>query len=448
MTDGGEGSLKPHTAVPGPEERPRAPAPGGFGRHTPAIVVVAALALAVIGGRWLLHRLRYVSTDDAQVKGELVLVAARHPGTLVDLPIAEGRRIARGDLVARFDDRAAAAELARAQAARERAAADLERAGSELRLVSAQVTGRAATAVSGVSQSREGLEQAREDQRLQEERSRRGIERAEAFVRAAEARTARALATRDNAAREAGRIQALFDSGGVAESDRDRAALVLSEAEERLREARQDGLAAQAALETARAEVRTVEIKRRQERIADANLERANADLRLARDESSRVEAQELNLKVLQAALRQAEAAERAAALQLDECTLTSPVDGVVARKIADVGETLAAGQPVAVVTDPAQVWIEANVKETALRRVATGAPVEVRVDALPGRRLRGKVGAINAAANSQYALLPSGNPSGQFIKVTQRVAVRIDLEERDPLLRAGMMAVVDIRAQ
>jgi membrane fusion protein (multidrug efflux system) len=78
---------------------------------------------------------------------------------------------------------------------------------------------------------------------------------------------------------------------------------------------------------------------------------------------------------------------------------------------------------------------------------VAPGAPVDVRVDASPAGA-SGTVTAINAAANSQYALLPSGNPSGQFIKVTQRVAVRVELQDGDPLLRPGMMATVDIRAR
>ncbi len=452
MTEGGAAAPAPRPegpptagAAPGNDSFPPA---GRLRRLVPAATLVATLVLVVFGARWLVHRVRYVSTDDAQVKGELVLIAARHAGTIVELPIEEGQRIARGGLVARFDDRADAAELARVRAARERAAAEHARAEVELGLVRSQVRGRTAAAASGVSQSRAGLEQAQEDSLLQRERARRGIEGAEAAARAAQAREARALAERENASRDAVRIGSLFGAGVVAEEAHDRTELALAAAEQRLLEARQDAAAAQAALEAARAEQRTVEIKRRQESIAGASLERAQTDLTLAREERARVEAQELNLRVLEAALRQAEAAERAAALRLEECVLASPVAGVVARRIADPGETLAAGQPVALLTDPDRVWVEANVKETALRRVAPGAPVEVRVDALPGRSLRGRVAAVNAAANSQYALLPSGNPSGQFIKVTQRVAVRIELEERDPLLRAGMMAVVDIRAR
>lgn len=418
----------------------------GWHRFLPAVIAIIAVVLVAFGVQWLVHRLRFIETDDAQVKGDMVLVAARHSGTITELPVVEGQHLKQGELIARLDAGSETVELERARAARERAAAEHEQAKSELTLTQVQVQGKAESAVTGVTQSREGLEQAREDLRLQGERARRGIERAEAGYGAAGARVARALDERDNALRDLERIRTLFLKGVVAEAERDRAELLCKGAEERLHEAREDEAGARAQLETARAELRMVEIKRRQETIAGASLERAHADLRLARDERARIQSQELNLKILEAGLRQAEAAERAAQLRLDECTITSPVDGVVARKIADLGETLGAGQPVVVITDPERVWIEANVKETALRKVRIGAPADVTVDALPGRTFRGRVAVVNAAANSQYALLPSGNPSGQFIKVTQRVAVRIELDQRDPLIRPGMMAIVDIK--
>jgi multidrug resistance efflux pump len=117
-----------------------------------------------------------------------------------------------------------------------------------------------------------------------------------------------------------------------------------------------------------------------------------------------------------------------------------------VARKIADVGGRSPQGASGG--RHRSGAGLDRGQREgTALRRVASGALVGC-ASTRSRPSAAGKVGAINAAANSQYALLPSGNPSGQFIKVTQRVAVRIELEERDPLLRAGMMAVVDIRAQ
>lgn len=285
----------------------------GDNRFRKRVGIVLLVAAVIVGGgfgyRWFMHRLQYVSSDDARIQGEMVLISARRPGTVVELPVTEGQPVARGDLIARLDSRAAEADLELARADVERARAELERAKAELDLT-------------------------REVLRLRRERAQNEVARTEAALRAAKA------------------------------------------------------------------------------------------------------------------GLRQAEAALRAALVRFEDSVVTSPLDGVIARKIADRGETLVAGQPLVIVTDPAGVWVEANVEETELRRVELGSPVKVRVDARPGKTFTGTVSNIGAAANSQYSLLPFTNPSGQFIKVTQRVAVRIELEEKDPLLKPGMMVEVDIRAR
>ena len=94
---------------------------------------------------------------------------------------------------------------------------------------------------------------------------------------------------------------------------------------------------------------------------------------------------------------------------------------------------------------DPKRVWIEANVKETQIRKLAAGQPVEVRVDAYPGKVLRGRVRSIGSATTGSFALLPSPNPSGNFTKITQRIPVRIDVERSGERLAPGMMVEVRI---
>ena len=94
---------------------------------------------------------------------------------------------------------------------------------------------------------------------------------------------------------------------------------------------------------------------------------------------------------------------------------------------------------------DPASVWVEANVKETQLRRLALWQKVEVHVDAFPDRDLEGRVERIGQSATSSFALLPTPNPSGNFTKVTQRVPVRISISQREGRLRPGMMVEVRI---
>jgi len=94
---------------------------------------------------------------------------------------------------------------------------------------------------------------------------------------------------------------------------------------------------------------------------------------------------------------------------------------------------------------DPARVWGEANIKETSIRSLNVGQPVDIRVDAYPGEVFKGQVQIVGSAATSQFALLPTPNPSGNFTKITQRLPIRISIENPDERLRPGMMVEVKI---
>jgi membrane fusion protein (multidrug efflux system) len=137
-------------------------------------------------------------------------------------------------------------------------------------------------------------------------------------------------------------------------------------------------------------------------------------------------------------------------ALDIADRTILMPFDGSVDRVFIDPGEYVAAGQRLLMLHNPARVRVEANVKETELRYFHTGTPVQVRVDAFPGRSFEGVVERVGGAATSEFALLPSPNPSGNFTKITQRLAIRVAL--RPPpepgLLRPGMMVKVQASAR
>ncbi len=123
-----------------------------------------------------------------------------------------------------------------------------------------------------------------------------------------------------------------------------------------------------------------------------------------------------------------------------------SPIDGIVDQKFVQPGEYVIPGQRLFIIPDPNQVWIDADVKETKLSRLKTGQPVSISVDAYPHRPFTGRIERIGNAATGEFALLPSPNPSGNFTKITQRVPVRIAVEQPDDTpLRPGMMVEVDI---
>lgn len=147
-----------------------------------------------------------------------------------------------------------------------------------------------------------------------------------------------------------------------------------------------------------------------------------------------------------QAAWLAAKATRDAAALDLERTVVRAPLDGV-ASKVPTIGEYVQPGAPVMTIAAHRNMWIEANFKETDLTHVAPGQPVDIRIDTYPGRRWRGKVESISQATGAEFSVIPAQNANGNWVKVTQRIPVRIAIErdQDDPELRIGMSAIVDI---
>ncbi|MGA7879167.1 MAG: efflux RND transporter periplasmic adaptor subunit, partial [Desulfoferrobacter sp.] len=125
---------------------------------------------------------------------------------------------------------------------------------------------------------------------------------------------------------------------------------------------------------------------------------------------------------------------------------VTSPIDGVIAKKVGNLGEVVKPGQPIAIVVDLANLWVEANLEETKIEQVRWGQAVDLAVDAYPGKKFKGKVVNIGAAASSEFALIPENRSAGNFTKVTQRIPVKIEVIEPVRQLRPGMMVEVAIK--
>ncbi|HEX6999470.1 MAG TPA: HlyD family secretion protein [Gammaproteobacteria bacterium] len=147
-----------------------------------------------------------------------------------------------------------------------------------------------------------------------------------------------------------------------------------------------------------------------------------------------------------QAAYRAAKAARDQAALDLEHTVVRAPFAGVASR-VPTVGRYVAPGAAVMSIVADHDVWIEANYKETDLTYVEVGQPVSIRVDTFPGREWRGRVESISQATGAEFSIIPPQNATGNWVKVTQRIPVRIAVENTDggPMLRAGMSAVVEI---
>jgi membrane fusion protein (multidrug efflux system) len=147
-----------------------------------------------------------------------------------------------------------------------------------------------------------------------------------------------------------------------------------------------------------------------------------------------------------QAAYLAAKSMRDAAALDLEHTVVHAPLDGI-ASKVPTVGEYVNPGAPVMTVVAANNMWIEANFKETDLTHVAVGQPVEIRIDTYPDERWRGKVASISQATGAVFSVIPAQNATGNWVKVAQRIPVRIAIEPGNEgmELRAGMSAIVDI---
>jgi membrane fusion protein (multidrug efflux system) len=188
------------------------------------------------------------------------------------------------------------------------------------------------------------------------------------------------------------------------------------------------------------------------QKVIGAAAEIRNAEAQITAAEAAREEMTVIRrqLEALGPQERELTATRDRAALELADRTLRMPFDGVVDRLFVDPGEYVLAAQRILLVHDPRSVRVEANVKETDIRFFRPGTRVRVRVDAWPDREFEGEVDRVVEAATSEFALLPSPNPSGNFTKITQRLPIRVQFRPAPPpgLLRPGMMVQVEAEAR
>jgi membrane fusion protein (multidrug efflux system) len=203
---------------------------------------------------------------------------------------------------------------------------------------------------------------------------------------------------------------------------------------ERQRELQGRGISTEVRLEEAE-----VELIAAQQRVAALQEKLRTVLAKLGGDPASAAELHPL--------YRQAEAERNMAALDLADAVVRAPVDGVVSRMRLQPGEWLEEGEPAFSMINPATTWIEANLKETQLEHVEVGQQVEIEADAYPDDLWIGKVASISPATGAEFALIPPQNATGNWVKVVQRLPVRIAVEPHDarPPLRAGMTVTVSI---
>lgn len=383
-------------------------------------LAVAAVALVVVGVWYIATRGRE-STDDAQVDAHVTPIAARVGGRVVDVAVADNQEVAAGAVLVAIDPRDYEIALERASAELADAEASAAAARATVPVTSATTSSAMVTAHGAVDHAAAAIDEAD-----------RAVEAAEARLAAARSRRREVEASATLAALDLERLSPLLAKDEIPRQRYETATAAADAARAAL-----DSAASQ--VREAEAGVKVAESRRVQVRVAGAQ---AEAAVRAAATGPQQVAAMEARYKAAEAHARQMKAAVAQAERHLQFATITAPVAGVVSRRSVEKGQLVQPGQPLLTIIPLDRVWVRANFKETQLAQMQPGQRVRITVDAYGGRVFDGRVESLAAATGSRFSLLPPDNATGNFVKVVQRVPVRITLDEQqDPaqLLRPGM---------
>jgi membrane fusion protein (multidrug efflux system) len=181
----------------------------------------------------------------------------------------------------------------------------------------------------------------------------------------------------------------------------------------------------------------------------DALLKQIDASKLQIEDTRTQLSGTNEKIGLAELSVKQAQATLDAAKLQLSYCAIVAPADGIVSKKNVQIGQVVAIGNPLMAIANNKKVWVVANFKETQLEKIRPGQDVKVEVDAYPDTTFSGKVESLAQATGAKFSFLPADNATGNFVKVTQRVPVKISISENTSptyLLRAGMSVYVKVK--
>ena len=385
-----------------------------------AIVVVVAIGLGI----WLWITAGREATDDAQIDAHVTPIAARVGGTILHVYVEDNRETAAGATLVEIDPRDYQVAVDKAKAALADAEAAALAATTDVPITSQTARSNVTAAESGVSQATSGVAGAQKQ-----------VEAAQARLASAQAKVREQEVAVNRTTRDVERLRGLLAKDEISQQQFD-AAVAANES-------------ARASTDSARAQVSEAEagvlVAQTQLAQAQAGERHAQAGLQSARTAPDVVKQTTARADVAQAQVAQAKSALQQAELNLLYTTVKAPIAGIVSRKSVEIGQVVQPGQPLLAIVPLENVWVTANYKETQLKDMRPGQRAVVKVDAYGGRTFNGHVDSIAAATGARFSLLPPENATGNFVKVVQRVPVKIVLDpNQDPehQLRPGMSVV------
>lgn len=364
----------------------------------------------IVGLFWYHYAQTHISTDDAYVTGSIYSLSFRISGTVARVNVHDNQLVEAGQVIAALDPTDYEVAYKQAQANLESLKARWASAQIAVPLESEQTQARVNESTAGVGTFQKNFLEAQEQLRRAQE----------------ETKSLKAILTKATLDRD--RFDSLFKNHAVSKQQFDEALTQYQVAEARYNAS----LAGQQALQ------KTIESLQEQ-------INRASAQVDLARTGKQSVKIREQMAKAAKAELSLAEARLEQARLQLSYTQVKAPARGHITKKNVEVGNQVQAGQPLIALVPLENLWIVANYKETQLQRVKTGQKVSIKVDTFSGERLRGRVESIMAGTGAAFSLFPPENATGNFVKIVQRIPVKIvlDQDQKDlPQLRVGMSVI------
>jgi len=389
--------------------------------------------LLLIGGGILLYFLHVSgqeSTDDAQIDGRIHPISARISGTVTKLDINDNQYVQAGNVLLEIDPIDYQVIVDKAKADLAEAEAELRASQSLVPIVSTTSTNRLSGAEAVVDESKAGVN-AGEKQ----------VEAAGARLRSIEAQIRQAKANFDRAAHDLERFRALVAKEEISRQQFDSA---VAEAE---------GLRAhlesvEAQLQEAQQAVRVAEIQRDEQK---ARLAKTEADLRAARTAPQQIEVSQARVQSAKAKVERKRAELEQAQLNLQYTVVKAPLGGIISQRTVEVGQIIQAGQPLLAIVPLDDIWVTANFKENQLSHMRPGQAATFTVDTFGRKKFDGIVDSLAAATGARFSLFPPENATGNYVKVVQRIPVKIVLKKgQDPehLLRPGMSVVATVQTR
>ena len=328
------------------------------------------------------NRIAFINEEDARIHADLTTISSRVAGWITKIPAVEGEKIIAGTVLIQVDNRESRILVSELEAQAAGLNAERSRLAAERILVASQIASRLVSEQSRVSAAKVVVSSLRPQRGLAE--------------------------------RELNRAKKLYANKVTSRRQLDQAETKYQQTD-------------------------------REYQISLADLQAAKSRIKEAEADRARLGVLAADVIVLEQRVSETRARIERQRLDVTDRAVKSPINGVIDKTFVNVGEYVTPGQRLLLVHNPAGIWVEANVKETVVSKLSVGQSVNIHVDAYPDEAFIGTVANIGSAATSQFALLPTPNPSGNFTKITQRMPIRITIEKPDPRLRPGMMVEVKI---